>query len=990
MDIDVSHNSVSKLKNLELFLLKLRYKEGKIRVVEGNRPLLLNDPDSAWIVYAGTVDLFSVRMKAGQIASTRNHLFRGGVGQLLLGINDHDESKNNEEMVLLVSGTPGTTVLELPKTRLLALAEDIEYEALIVAMLEDWITGLSSGVFTELLPKTYRLLEAGKTLQDESDAPMIVTPKKGVVWLQMEEGQALLEGEPTLALTSIQPLLPLAHFVWLETSALARMGVTDTQTALATLEIGQMLTQFHQFVWKSIVLQETRHALAEKDRLRQREETEQQVMENALLQIESALHEDVTFSKPSEASGNDLFAACSLVGESLGMEIVSPKTAVLQAHEGYELLEKIAQASRFNFREVMLRQDWWRRDNGPLLAFTEVEQRPVALIPKSARRYELIDPNSKTKTAVDQKIAAQLSPVAYSFYIPFPDEVLNGWKLAKLGLFNSKVDIYRVLAIGVVLGILRLAPPIATGLIFNTYVPEANVNGLIQAGLVLLVIAVVAGLFQIAQGTALLRIQSKMDVTLQAALWDRLLGLPIPFFREYSAGDLGGRVMGISTIRRILSGYVINTLLTFIFTSFNLLLLFYYSPQLAMVAIGLIFFALLVTVVISVVYMRIQRKVSEGQGALSGLVLQLITGIVKLRITASEGQAFAMWANDFVEQRKLQYRAGQVMNALTTFNAVFLLFSTLTLFAIVAYSSSLSDLSAGSFLAFNLAFTMFLMSWTQMSSSLAAFTATIPIYERLKPILEATPEIDEVKVTPEALAGGIEINHVSFRYHENLPLVLKDISLRIAPGELVAFVGPSGSGKSTLLRLLLGFDSPETGEILYDGQDLDDLNIREVRRQLGVVLQNSALMTGEIYENIAGASNLTVDDAWEAARMVGLAPDLEEMPMGMNTFITGQGNTLSGGQRQRILIARAIVNRPRILFFDEATSALDNNTQKIVSSSLEGLQATRVLIAHRLSTIMNADRIYVFEQGRIVQTGTYGELINQPGPFAELSKRQMV
>lgn len=993
MASDMIQNSVSKLKNLELFLLKLRYKEGRLRVVEGNQPLLLDDPQSAWIVYAGTVDVFSVPVTAGDITGTRKHLFRAVTGQLLLGVDGRSESKfqsEGQKIALLVSGTPGTTVLQLPLTNLLALVKDLEYEALIVAMINDWITALASGVFQQLLPKSYQLLKAGQSLNFSLGDPSIVTPKKGVVWLQMEDGQGFIEGEADLAFTAAQPLLPLASFMWLEISPSCRLGTTDTLTVLATHEIGQMMAQFHRFAMHRIILQQQRSVSAERERLRQRAETERQVMENALLQIESALDEDVTYRKPREVTSDDLFAACSLVGDAMGMVLVPPRSAVMQSLWGYDLLEKIAQTGRFNLREVMLRQRWWQEDNGPLLAFMKDDDRPVALISKSASKYELIDPNLNSKIVVDKTTAQQLGSVAYRFYKPFPNEVLNAWKLAKFGLADSKTDIIRLLAIGVTLGVLRLAPPIATGLVFNNYIPSANVSGLVQTGIALLIIALALGLFQIAQGIAVLRIQSKMDVSLQAALWDRLLGLPIPFFRQYSAGDLGGRVMGVTAIRRILSGHVINTFLTFIFTSFNLLLLFYYSPFLATVAIGLTILALCVTLGVSVVYIKFQRQVSEGQGVLSGLVLQLITGIVKLRITASESQAFAQWTNEFVEQRKLQYKARQTINLLTIFNAVFPLFATLVLFALVAYSTTISDLSAGDFLAFNLAFTQFLLTWVQVSSSLAAFTSTIPIYERLKPILEAMPEVDEVKVAPSALKGAIEINHVSFRYQDNLPLVLKDVSLSIAPGELVAFVGPSGSGKSTLLRLLLGFDSPETGEILFDGQDLDDLDIREVRRQLGVVLQNSALMTGEIYENIVGASNLTVDDAWEAARMVGLAPDLEKMPMGMSTFVTGQGGTLSGGQRQRILIARAIVNRPRILFFDEATSALDNNTQEVVSRSLEGLQATRVLIAHRLSTIMNADRIYVFDQGQIVQSGTYSELIEQPGPFADLSKRQMV
>lgn len=239
------------------------------------------------------------------------------------------------------------------------------------------------------------------------------------------------------------------------------------------------------------------------------------------------------------------------------------------------------------------------------------------------------------------------------------------------------------------------------------------------------------------------------------------------------------------------------------------------------------------------------------------------------------------------------------------------------------------------------------------------------------------------------LNGDIEVSHVTFRYRPADPLEMNDLSLHVPAGELATVVGPSGSGKSTLFRLLLGFETPETGTIFFDRQDLAGLHIRSVRRQIGVVLQNGRLMRGDVFTSIVGTNLLTHDDAWAAARMAGLDEDIEQMPMGMFTWIGEGGGTLSGGRKQRLLIARAVVTRPRILLFDEATSALDNRTQSIVSKSLEGLQATRIVIAHRLSTVMKADRIHVVHAGRIVQTGTYQELIAHDGLFAELAQRQL-
>jgi ATP-binding cassette subfamily C protein len=283
-----------------------------------------------------------------------------------------------------------------------------------------------------------------------------------------------------------------------------------------------------------------------------------------------------------------------------------------------------------------------------------------------------------------------------------------------------------------------------------------------------------------------------------------------------------------------------------------------------------------------------------------------------------------------------------------------------------------------------------MISMTSLSESLISTNAVIPLYQKAKPIIETLPEYDDTKMDPKPLTGTIEVSHVSFSYKEDSPLVLKDISFQIDGGDYVALVGTSGSGKSTLLRILLGFEKLETGKIYYDGQDLSKIDIRAVRKQLGVVLQNGQLMTGNIYSNIVGTNPyLTMDDAWEAARMAGIDEDIKEMPMGMFTVISEGAGTISGGQKQRIMIARAIIKKPKIIFFDEATSALDNRTQDIVSKSLDELKATRIVIAHRLSTIINCNKIIVMDNGKIVESGTYNKLMNNKGIFADLVKRQL-
>jgi ABC-type bacteriocin/lantibiotic exporter with double-glycine peptidase domain len=255
--------------------------------------------------------------------------------------------------------------------------------------------------------------------------------------------------------------------------------------------------------------------------------------------------------------------------------------------------------------------------------------------------------------------------------------------------------------------------------------------------------------------------------------------------------------------------------------------------------------------------------------------------------------------------------------------------------------------------------------------------------------MDTIPEIAEGKPVIEQLSGAIELCNVSFRYHDGAPKVIDDLSLKIRAGQYVAIVGSTGCGKSTLLRLMLGFEKPQTGAVYYDGKDLAGIDLKSLRRNIGVVMQNGKLFCGDIFSNIIiSAPHLTMNDAWEAAEMAGVADDIRKMPMGMHTMISEGSGGISGGQRQRIMIARAIAPRPKIIMLDEATSALDNITQKIVSDSLDTLKCTRIVIAHRLSTIRECDRIIYLENGRIVEDGTYDELISRGGRFAELVERQ--
>lgn len=941
------------------------------------RPVLLADPERVWLVAEGKVDLFIVPVLNSEPAGARQHLCRLEQGQALFGLD-----LAGQEMGLLAVGLTGSQLLEVSRTDIDRLAETETGATQLVGWLEAWINSLAGGLVTELPPKDCLLLESEQGLMLEN--PGRVRPKRGILWLYQRQGESKWLGRPDIPALIGDSLWPISHLTWVETTANSKMVFTATESCLANRQLWAGLAQFHNLLLMVIGLNQKREMASGRERLFNKAEANRQSLVGAFTRLAAVLEPEMALSQGHKLSENHLLAACQLVGEKMGLTI-RPSAKKGTARDP---LGDIAKASRVRLRQVALKGEWWRRDNGPLLAYLEEGKKPVALLPKSKTSYELWNPAGDPPALVTPEVALTIASFAYTFYRPFPDRLITAAEMFRFGLRPGRSDLVTVVLMGIAIGLLGVITPLATGFLFDTIIPSANRSQLWQMSLALLVSAMAIVGFQITQSVALLRFEGQMDANLQAAVWDRLLSLPVAFFRQYTAGDLGERAMGINAIRQALSGTTISSILAGIFSIFSFGLLFYYSPSLAYLATGLVLIAVVVTTAAGYLQVRFERDLVALQGKISGLVLQLINGVAKFRVAGTEGRAFVYWAARFSDQKQLAYRTRTIANNLAVFNAAYPVLASMAIFAAFANRDT-AQLSTGQFLGFTAAFSQFLFAALQVSTAIISVLAIVPMYERAKPIFQTLPETDETKASPGELSGAIEVSHLSFRYKENGPLILKDVSLQIRPGQFVALVGSSGSGKSTLFRLLLGFETPEAGAIYYDGQDLSALDIREVRRQMGVVLQNGRLLTGSIYENIVGSSLLTIENAWQAARQSGLDEDVKRMPMGMHTLVSEGGGTLSGGQRQRLLIARAIVNRPRILFFDEATSALDNRTQAIVSESLEKLEATRIVIAHRLSTIINADHIFVMADGRVVQSGNYQELMNQPGLFADLAKRQI-
>lgn len=694
-------------------------------------------------------------------------------------------------------------------------------------------------------------------------------------------------------------------------------------------------------------------------------------------------------SEVARSSENDmLFSACVSVGGACGIKFSKPPVSSVPSNE--DPLQSICRFSGVRSRSVAIRlgERWWSKDNGALLGFMGKDGRPVSILPDGVGGYQVLDPQDGVRKPVDDELASRLSGEAWMFYRPFSDQALVGKDIVAFALFGCGQDFARLILLGFAGGLLGLVTPVLTGQLFGTVIPQSSFGQLLQCTLILVASVLSVSGFNLVQQIAAMRLQNRMDMQIQPALIDRLLKLPSNFFRQFSSGDLAFRIMGASQIREMMSGAATSVMLGFIFSSFNLLLLFYYSWQLALIAFSLTLVLLGTSFWLSVGNLKTTREMMVVKGKISGLLGNLLTGIAKIRLTGTERSAFSQWADLFILERRLALQAGTLQSGLVVMSTSFPVVA-LAIIIFLAGGKYSGLLDSGSFIAFMAAYTTFQTLLLQALMTVIAGLGVVPLYERLTPILEALPEVDERQVFPGKLTGRIEIHGLNFSYSSTGPQILDDINLSAAPGEFIALVGGSGSGKSTLLRLLLGFEKPDSGTVFYDGADLSKLNAQAVRRQIGVVMQNGQLQPGFLIQAIIGSSTLTIEDAWAAATMAGIDEDIKEMPMGMHTVISEGGGTLSGGQKQRILIAGALVRKPGIIYFDEATSALDNRTQQVVSESLEKMKATRIVIAHRLSTIRNADRIYCLDKGKIVQTGTFDELMAVEGFFQELAQRQI-
>ncbi len=717
------------------------------------------------------------------------------------------------------------------------------------------------------------------------------------------------------------------------------------------------------------------------DQIEERSRRDSEAFEEAFGQIAGA----VTGKRLTSALNSESAASLNAIEQVLRYYGAKPAEVPEGMTDVNDRLEYLMRPHGIMRRTVKLTKGWHKDAVGAMLAVRAEDGAVTALLPAKLCGYFFYDKNGR-KTRVTNANESLFEEEAISFYKPFPMKKLTAASLLRYiaGLLTFS-DAALAAAASAAVALVGMFSPKISQTLFSTVLESQSVRLLAAITVFSVCVSVSALIFGAIKTLVLSRVSTKLTISVQAATMMRLLSLPASFFGKYSSGELSARAQNIGTLCRMMAGAVFTTGLTSLFSLVYVVQIFQYAPVLVVPSVVVTLSTLALSLACTFAQMRVSKRQMELSAKESGTGYAMISGVQKIRLSGAEKRAFAKWGGLYAKSAQLEYSPC----ALIKLNSVFSLIISSVGMLVMYCLAAVNGVTTADYYAFQAAYGMVSGAFTALVGTAAQAAQLRPVLDMARPIMEAVPEVSGEKQVLTRISGGVEFNNVSFRYNENGPYVLSDLSLKIRTGQYVAVVGRTGCGKSTLIRLLLGFETPQEGAVYYDGRDLAGIDLRSLRRKMGVVMQNGKLFQGDIFSNIViCAPWLTEDEAWEAAELAGIADDIRAMPMGMNTMIGEGSGGFSGGQKQRLMIARAVAPKPKLLIFDEATSALDNITQKQVSDALAKLKCTRIVVAHRLSTIRQCDRIIVIDGGRIAEDGAYEELISRGGIFAELVERQ--
>ena len=947
----------------------------------GNLPLEMSDPQFVWFIDKGAVDLFLVERRDGLEQSAPQHLLRADSGRLLPGVAPQ---AGNTTLSLIAKGLPGTVLRRLPVTSLAAVRN-----AELAEHVDAWLMNVSAMLSRDVphRPQPDVLVEPGEAPAARNGT---LSAQRGAVWVsELPSGAGLFMSliDPAESKSgSAAATIPLTPVSWLTLMEPVQLSSRSSEMLAEESLLLPALAHFHAVAF-SLERLNRRLAVVDQANLERARATNRRTDEEGARRRLFNLYGLLEPGGP-DASDSALLEALRIIGHHEGIDFKWP--ARTDSSDSNTVLRDVLDASGVRGRRVRLDQEdrWWIGDSGAMLAFREDDDRPVALLPGGLGHYLEVDPVGR-KTRVTAERAKSFRADAWLFYQPLPSASVGPRALLRLAAGKGlTADFVRFVVAGLLGGLVMLLPAVVLGFIVDEVIPTGERGLLYAVTAALAAFALIGALLHVLQGTALMRLEGRATSRIEAAFWDRLLRLPPSFLHRYPAGDLAMRGMTFHNLRDSLQGVVANAVLSIVFLSPAFLLIFIYDAALGGVVAAFGLLSLIVTVVLGLRQISPHGRVIRAVHGLAGRLFQLLNGISKLRVDGAEGSAFAVWARDYREQKQAELELGAYETHLQAFGAALPLLAGAVLLLAATRSETIT---VGDFLVVYTVFIVFQTSVIRLGASFSAVAAIMPALEQIKPFLAEPPETSVDGEPVKTLGGEIVFDHVSFQYDPDGPLILDDVSIHARPGEFIAIAGESGSGKSTLFRLALGLEQPAAGSVYYDGCDLKHLNIKQVRRQIGAVPQEVQLHPQDLCDNIIGGhEEATAEDAWQAARLAAIDREIAAMPMRMLTPVGASASVTSGGESQRIMIAHALISNPRILLLDEATNWLDNDSQSKIMVNLAGLTSTRIVIAHRLSTLRQADRIYVMRSGKVVQEGSFTELVATEGVFKDLVRRQMV